>query len=477
MKKRIIALFTTVFLVVGCSFSALAENSGVSEDSKKELIRYILFNALQTAKEDVDSTELFLDTLMKLTDGDDEKYNDVLRAFTESIDEYGEYYTQEEVNAVQTDLTGVSGGIGATVEMSNGKFRVVNVLPSSASENAGVMAGWQILNVDGVSMEGKSLYGALAYVRGDIGTDVNIDFLTNDGDVVNLTLTRGQIDVASISYAELANTKNPVGYIKIDNFSETTGSEVKTALEEFNEKKIDNLILDLRYNGGGVLDGALEVASCFLKKGAKIVTVEPKNEKEAQTYTSTGAVYDGNLVILMNEYTASASEVVAGALTDNKRAVTVGWKTFGKGTVQTIRGLPLYGGLFKFTTAHYKTPNGTDINKVGITPDYKVSIVEYRLDQSEVPEPVKERKFNLGDSGEDVKVIKEYMTKIGYSFENDDTYDEETKEAVKNFQKNHELYSYGICDFTTQDAIREALLNTDFYDDLQLEKAIELADK
>lgn len=477
MKKRIIALFTTVFLVVGCSFSALAENSGVSEDSKKELIRYILFNALQTAKEDVDSTELFLDTLMKLTDGDDEKYNDVLRAFTESIDEYGEYYTQEEVNAVQTDLTGVSGGIGATVEMSNGKFRVVNVLPGSASENAGVMAGWQILNVDGVSMEGKSLYGALAYVRGDIGTDVNIDFLTNDGDVVNLTLTRGQIDVASISYAELANTKNPVGYIKIDNFSETTGSEVKTALEEFNEKKIDNLILDLRYNGGGVLDGALEVASCFLKKGAKIVTVEPKNEKEAQTYTSTGAVYDGNLVILMNEYTASASEVVAGALTDNKRAVTVGWKTFGKGTVQTIRGLPLYGGLFKFTTAHYKTPNGTDINKVGITPDYKVSIVEYRLDQSEVPEPVKERKFNLGDSGEDVKVIKEYMTKIGYSFENDDTYDEETKEAVKNFQKNHELYSYGICDFTTQDAIREALLNTDFYDDLQLEKAIELADK
>lgn len=477
MKKRIIALFTTVFLVVGCSFSALAENSGVSEDSKKELIRYILFNALQTAKEDVDSTELFLDTLMKLTDGDDEKYNDVLRAFTESIDEYGEYYTQEEVNAVQTDLTGVSGGIGATVEMSNGKFRVVNVLPGSASENAGVMAGWQILNVDGVSMEGKSLYGALAYVRGDIGTDVNIDFLTNDGDVVNLTLTRGQIDVASISYAELANTKNPVGYIKIDNFSETTGSEVKTALEEFNEKKIDNLILDLRYNGGGVLDGALEVASCFLKKGAKIVTVEPKNEKEAQTYTSTGAVYDGNLVILMNEYTASASEVVAGALTDNKRAVTVGWKTFGKGTVQTIRGLPLYGGLFKFTTAHYKTPNGTDINKVGITPDYKVSIVEYRLDQSEVPEPVKERKFDLGDSGEDVKVIKEYMTKIGYSFENDDTYDEETKEAVKDFQKNHGLYSYGICDFTTQDAIREALLNTDFYDDLQLEKAIELADK
>lgn len=477
MKKRLISLFTTVFLVVGCSFSVFAENTGVSEESKKELIRYILFNALQTAKEDVNSTDLFLDALMKIAGDDDEKYDDILRAVTESIDEYGEYYTEEEVNAIQTDLTGVSGGIGASVEMSNGKFRVVNVLPGSASESAGVMAGWQILTVDGVSMEGKSLYGALAYVRGDIGTDVNIDFLTNDGEVVNLTLTRGQIDVASISYAELTSTKNPVGYIKIDNFSETTGSEVKTTLEEFNEKKIDSIILDLRYNGGGVLDGALEVASCFLKKGAKIVTIEPKNEKNSVTYTSTGAIYDGDIVILMNEYTASASEVVAGALVDNKRAVTVGWKTFGKGTVQTIQGLPLYGGLFKFTTAHYKTPNGTDINKVGISPDYKTPIEEYQLHPDEVPEPVKERKFDLGDSGEDVKVIKDYLTKIGYSFENEDTYDEETKDAVKDFQKKHELYAYGICDFTTQNAIREELLNTSFYNDLQFDKALELADK
>lgn len=477
MKKKLVAFLTSLIMIFGCSVCVFAESSGVSAESKKELIRYILFNAVQTAKEDVNSTELFLDTLMKLAGDDDEAYNEILRAFTESIDEYGEYYTQEEVNAIQTDLTGVSGGIGATVEMSNGKFRVVNVLPGSSSEAVGVKAGWQILNVDGVSMEGKSLYGALAYVRGEIGTDVNIDFLDNDGNVVNLTITRGQIDVASISYAELTNTKNPVGYIKIDNFSETTGTEVKKALEEFNEKKIDSIILDLRYNGGGVLNGALEVASCFLEKGKKIVTIEPKNEKQAETYTSTGAIYDGDVVILMNEYTASASEVVAGALSDNKRATTVGWKTFGKGTVQTIQGLPLYGGLFKYTTAHYKTPNGTDINKVGITPDYKAFMEEYQLDESEVPEPVKERKFDLGDKGEDVKVIKEYLVKMGYSLEDNDVYDQETKDAVKNFQKTNELYAYGICDFTTQTAIRNALLETKFYNDLQLEKAIELADK
>lgn len=477
MKKKITALFVSLIMIISSSICAFSAESTVSVETKKELIRYILFNVIQSSKENVDSTALFLDTLMKLAGEDDEKYNEILRAFTESIDEYGEYYTQEEINEVQTNLTGVSGGIGATVEMANGKFSVVNVLPGSPSELAGVKAGWQILTVDGVSMEDKSLYGALSYVRGDIGTDVNIDFLDNDGNIVNLTLTRGKIDVKSVSYSILEDTKKPVGYIDIENFSETTGTELREVLEEFNKKKIDSIILDLRYNGGGVLEGALEVASCFLKKGKKIVTIEPKDVASSHTYTSTGAIYDGDVVILMNEYSASASEVVIGALTDNNRATTVGWKSFGKGTVQTIQALPLYGGFFKFTTAYYKTPNGTDINKVGIEPDYSVYIEEYQLHPSEVAEPVKERKFDVGDSGEDVKLIKDYLVKIGYRLEDNDIYDEETKEVVKTFQRKSGLYAYGICDFTTQTAIRDALLETTFYNDMQFDKAVELAEK
>lgn len=477
MKKRITALIISLIMIISCSFCVSASEGTVSIESKKELIRYILFSAIQSAKKDVNSTELFLDALMKIAGEDDEKYNEILRAFTESIDEYGEYYTQEEVNALQTDLTGVSGGIGATVEMANGKFCIVNVLPGSPSEAAGVKSGWQILTVDGVSMEDKSLYGALGYVRGEIGTEVNIDFLDNNDNIVNLTLVRGKIDVTSVSHSVLENTKKPVGYVVIENFSETTGTELRKVLKEFNEKKIDSIILDLRYNGGGVLEGALEVASCFLPKGKKIVSVEPKNEKAAQTYTSTGAIYDGDIVILMNEYSASASEVVIGALTDHKRAVTVGWKTFGKGTVQTIQALPLYGGFFKFTTAHYKTPNGTNINEIGLSPDYEAYIEEYQLHPSEVEEPAKQRKFDLGDSGEDVKLIKEYLVKIGYRLEDNDVYDEETKEVVKTFQKKSDLYAYGICDFTTQTAIMDELLKTKFYNDLQFDKAVELADK
>ncbi len=479
MKKRFLSFLLTVIMIFSLSTVSFAQST-VDEETKRELIRYILFTAMNYSKDDIDSTELFLDTLMKFAGEDDEKFNEVLRNFTESIDEYGEYYSEEEVNELTTDLTGVSGGIGATVEMANGILRVVNVLPDSAAEKAGVGTGWRINKVDGESMEGKSLYGALSYVRGDIGTEVEIEFITPEKKAVTLTLVRGQIDVASVSHSVIENTKDvndKIGYIVIENFSATTGTELKEVLSEYKKDKIEKIILDLRYNGGGVLEGALEVASCFLPKGKVIVTIEPKNEKESEVYKSTGSVYDGDIVVLVNEYSASASEVVTGALKDHKRATVVGVRTFGKATVQTINPLPLYGGLFKFTTAHYVTPNGERINKYGLIPDFTIPIEEYQLQPYEVEEPKMERKFDVGDAGEDVKLIKDYLTKIGYRLSENDVYDEETKEVVSIFQKEKGLYPYGICDFTTQKKIREALLEETFYNDTQLEKAIQLLNK
>jgi len=475
MKKRIASIMMSIIMILSFFNVSYAE-SAVDEETKKELVRYILFAALNDSKEEIDSTELFLDTLMKYADDDDEKFNELLRNFTESIDEYGEYYSPEEVNEISTDLTGVSGGIGATVEMANGILSVVNVLPGSAAESAGVGAGWRINKVDGESMEGKSLYGALSYVRGEIGTEVEIEFITTDKKAVTLTLVRGQIDVASVSYTTVADTKNKIGYISIENFSATTGTELKEALEEFKKENIKKIILDLRYNGGGVLEGALEVASCFLPKDKVIVTIEPKNEDYSETYKSTGQIYKDELVVLVNEYSASASEVVTGALKDHKRATIVGVRTFGKATVQTVMPLPLYGGLFKFTTAHYKTPSGSRINKHGIIPDYTIPIEEYQLHPTEVEEPILERKFDIGDKGEDVKLIKDFLTKLDYRISEDDVYDEATKEVVTIFQKNNGLYPYGICDFTTQKKIREMLLEKMFYNDTQLFKAIELLD-
>lgn len=480
MKKRILALLMSIFMIFGCSFSVFAEEESpflVTEETKKEIVRYILLTVLQEAKEDVNMTELLLDTLGRYAEGSDEEFDKMLRYFAEAIDEYGEYYSPEEVEALNADLTSVSGGIGATVEMRNGAFNIVNVLPSSAAEQAGVESGWQILEVDGVSMEDMSLYKALTYVRGEIGTPVTIKFLNMRYEEVTLTLIRGQIDIETVSHQMLENTTKKIGYIVINNFATTTGTELKDAIVELKKQGMEKLILDLRYNGGGVLEGALEVASCFIDRDKTILTVEPKNEGRRQIYASTGKIYDGELLVLVNEFSASASEVVTGALKDHKRATIMGIKTYGKGTVQTLYTIPVYGGLFKFTTAHYLTPNGTNINKVGIEPDIKVPNTEYQLMEQEVPKLTLNRKFNIGDKGEDVAVVKDFLRQMNYDVTKDDVYDEAAFRSVMQFQKNSDLYAYGICDFTTQKAIRQALLDTVFYIDRQIEAAVEYMDK
>lgn len=477
MKKRIIALLSCLILVFSFGAAASETESKISDETKKELLRYILYTSQAESKDEIDYTEVFLDTLMKYAEGSDEEYNKLLRFFTEAIDEYGEYYSPEEIEELNADLTSVSGGIGATVEMRNGAFNIVNVLPGSSAEEAGVESGWQILEVDGVSMENISLYKALSYVRGEIGTDVKIKFLNNAHQEVTLTITRCRIDIDTISYQMLDETTHKIGYIVIDNFSTTTGTELKEALSDLKSQGMERLIIDLRYNGGGVLEGALEVASCFLDKGKTILTIEPNDPKNKTVYSSTGKIYDGKMLVLVNEYSASASEVVTGALKDHGRAEIMGNKTYGKGTVQTLFNLPVYGGVFKFTTAHYLTPNGTDINKIGIEPDYKVPNEEFQLMDQETPQLKLEQKFNIGDKDEDIKIIKDFLRQLKYDVTDDDVYDEKTFYAVKLFQKNNGLYEYGICDFTTQKAIRQTLLDTTFYVDKQIEEAILYMDK
>lgn len=471
MKKRIVALILSLIFIF--SFSAMAE---VSKDSKRELLRYILFTAQSNAKDELSSTDVLLKTLIDYAETDEE-YEQLLRNLTQNLDEYGEYYTPEEINELNADLTSVSGGIGATVEMRNGELNIVNVLPESGAEKAGVQAGWVILEVDGVKMEGMSLYKALSYVRGDIGTEVKIKFLNNEYKEVTLTVTRGKIDIDTIAYQMLTNTTNKIGYITIDSFSTTTGAEMRDAISDLKSQGMQRLILDLRDNGGGVLEGALEVADCFLDNGKKIVTIEPKDTKQSQVYYADGKIFDGKMLILANEYSASASEVVIGALKDHKRAEVMGWNTYGKGTVQTLYNLPVYGGVFKFTTAHYLTPNGTNINKVGIEPDYKVPNEEFQLMDQETPTLKLEKKFNIGDIDPDIKIIKDFLIKLRYDVTEDDTYDEKTFHAIKLFQKNSGLHSYGVCDFTTQKKLREVLLETTFYTDKQIEEAIKLIDE
>ncbi len=469
MKKKLISL---ILVLVFC-FSLPVFAGNVSQNNKRELIRYIYINALNNSKEDIDPVELFLDTLMKFAGESDEDYEQVLKYFSQSIDEYGDYISPEEATDVEADLTGYSGGIGSSVEMRNGKIYVVNIIPGSPSEKAGVQVGHAIVKADGVDLTGMSLNEALTYIRGEVGTEVVITFEDPNGKLYDMILIRDVIEVASVNFSQLIDHPE-IGYIEITNFSMTTGEELRKALNELTGSGVKKLILDLRYNGGGVLQGAVDVAGAFLPIGKEILTVEPRDNSQKETVYATGKQFDGELVVLVNEYTASASEVVTGALKDHKRATVIGERTFGKGTVQNIFPLPLYGGYFKFTIAEYLTPNGTSINKVGIAPHQTVVNEVYKMTEEEIPEFAFMRVMRIGDTGEDVKNIKESLKILNYVLDDTDIYDEETHNAVKTFQKKAELYPYGVCDFTTQQHLKQALLDTLFYYDTQFDTAVEL---
>ncbi len=469
MKKRILSL---ILLLIVC-FTLPAVAATISKGNKQELIRYIYFHAMYNSKEEIDTVDLFLDTLMKIAGEDDETYEQILKYFTQSIDEYGDYIPPEETSSMDADITGKSGGIGSTVEMRNGKIYVVNVLADSPSDKAGVQVGHTIVKADGIDLYGLSLDEALSYIRGDAGTEVVITFEDPMGKQYDMLLVRDIIEVASVNASTFVNHPE-IGYIEITNFSLTTGDELKTAIADFKEQGVTKLVLDLRYNGGGVLEGALQVAGAFLDEGLEIVTVEPRDESLKETYYASGKVFDGELIVLVNEYSASASEIVAGALKEHKRATIVGEKTFGKGTVQHLFSLPLYGGYFKYTISEYFVADHVAINKQGVAPNLTVYNENYKLSEEEIPYFPFMRVMRLGDSGEDVKNMKQALKTLNYSLDDTDIFDQDTFNAVKSFQKTSNLYPYGVCDFTTQQHIKQKLLDTVFYYDTQLDKAIEL---
>ncbi len=469
MKQRILSF---LFILIFC-FTLPVSASTIDRNNKRELIRYIYLNAQNHSKETVDTVDLFLDTLMKIAEDDDETYEQILKYFTQSIDDYGDYIPPEEVSSMDADLTGKSGGIGATVEMRNGKIYVVNLIAGSPSDKAGVQVGHSIVKADGIDLYGMSLDEALMFIRGEVGTEVVITFEDPMGKYYDMILVRDIIEVASVNYSTLVEHPE-IGYVEITNFSLTTGEELRNAITDLTAHGVTKLILDLRYNGGGVLEGALEVAGIFLKEGQEILTVEPRNEKNKEVFKASGKLFDGEVLVLVNEYTASASEVVTGALKEHKRATIVGELTYGKGTVQHLFPLPLYGGYFKFTIAEYLAPNGVEINKKGVSPNLTVYNETYQLTEEEIPHFPFMRVMRIGDSGEDVKNIKESLKILNYSLDDTDIFDQDTFNAVKSFQKTSELYPYGVCDFTTQQHIKQKLLDTVFYYDTQFDEAVKL---
>jgi carboxyl-terminal processing protease len=299
---------------------------------------------------------------------DSELLDAAIRGMVSDLDAHSEFLDADEYRDIRISTTGSYSGIGVEVNEKDGVVTVITPMAGSPAARSGIRSGDQIIAVDGNAIDVENLHDMMTTMRGRAGTKVSVT-VDRDGEAIVHEMRREVIRVASVHHDLLSSS---YGYVRVNQFSETTARELSRAIDEMqdeNDGMLSGLVLDLRNNPGGVLDAAVDVSDLFLDFGV-IVSAEGRTaDSRFRRSAHRGDVLDGaDMVVLVNEGSASASEIVAGALQDHGRATVVGTKTFGKGLVQTVMPLSM-GRAIKLTTSRYYTPSGDSIHETGITPD------------------------------------------------------------------------------------------------------------
>ena len=343
------------------------------------IIFFILYFGKASAQEEsvYDKIDLFGEVLDKInkeyveevdqSDTMDAAINGVLQ----SLDPYSSYMSPKNLEEMQTETKGEFGGLGIEVGMEAGVVKVISPLDNSPAEREGVKAGDYIVKINDTQVQGKTLNEAVELMRGPVGSTLEIT-VRRVGLRKSLVfnITREIIQVASVK-SEVLDEK--IGYIRLTSFNENSDDQIKKKIKEFKKnKKIEGYILDLRNNPGGLLGQAIKISDFFLDDGEIVSTKGRKKNENQKWFAREGDIINGKaLIVLINKGSASASEIVAGALKDHKRAVLVGEKSYGKGSVQSI--IPLKNrGAIRLTISKYYLPSGKSISEVGVTPDITV---------------------------------------------------------------------------------------------------------
>lgn len=333
----------------------------VQISSKTDYISSTLANFRKIIDEkflgEIDETKMLTETIKGYVNGLD--------------DPYTEYMTKEEMQEFSTDVMGNFTGIGIYLTKDTEKNAIIVISPikDTPAHKAGILPGDIITKVDGVSYTGEQLTEASNKIKGEIGTIVKLEIL-RDGKSLELEVKRENI---KINHVEGKVLKNKIGYIEFNSFDDGCSDEFKTKLEELKKQGISGLIIDIRNNGGGLVNEALKIADYIVDKDAILLITKDKNGKEETDKATIDPIINVPIVLLTNKSSASASEILAGALKDNGKATIVGEKTYGKGVIQELLTLTDGSGL-KITTNEYFTPNKNKINKIGITPDVLVEL-------------------------------------------------------------------------------------------------------
>jgi carboxyl-terminal processing protease len=359
--------------------------------------------------------ERFIQVLTKVRDHyvepvtTDKLMDSAIRGMLRTLDPYSQYLDKEEAERLETTTHGSFGGIGISIGIRDSWVTVISPIEGTPAWRAGIQGGDRIIKIDGASTEGLSLDDAMKKMRGEKGTKVELSIFREGRDKpMDFTITRDIIQIKSVPYAGVLS--NGVGYIRLSNFSERSREEIDAALAKIEKQNPRGLILDLRYNPGGLLSQAVEVSEEFTPRGKKIVYTRGRDATQNRDfYSSAGDPHTKYpLIILVNQWTASASEIVSGAVQDLDMGVVVGQPTFGKGLVQTVIPLTrsVRGPKLKLTTAKYYTPSGRCIQK-------EEQLRDGALAGHEEEDGEQEEEVSLPDSLRAKEPLPEFKTEMG----------------------------------------------------------------
>ena len=343
------------------------------------LFFFIFTNPILSNENDIyKKIDLFSEVLDKINKEYVDKVNQseamdaAINGVLQSLDPYSAYMSPDSFKNMQTETSGEFGGLGIEVSMEAGVVKVISPIDNSPAEEVGVKAGDYIVKIDDVQVQGKTLSEAVELMRGPVGSDIEITVRRRgERKALIFTITREIIQVASVK-SEIKDDQT--AYIRLTSFNENSSKQIKNKIKEFKKnKKIKNYILDLRNNPGGLLSQAIKISDYFLENGEIVSTKSKRKYENRKWFAKKGDIIDGEtMVILINYGSASASEIVAGALQDHKRAILVGESTYGKGSVQSI--IPLENeGAIRLTVSKYYLPSGKSISRVGVNPDIVIA--------------------------------------------------------------------------------------------------------
>ena len=322
--------------------------------------------------------DLFGEVLEKINDeyvdeiDQSQSMNAAINGLLQSLDPYSAYMTPESFESMQTETSGEFGGLGIEVGMEAGVVKVISPIDNTPASKAGLKAGDYIVKINDTQVQGKSLTEAVELMRGPVGSSIEITVRRRgEKKALIFNITREIIEVQSVKFELLENN---IGYIRLTSFNENSSSQVKEKIEKLNNnKKLKGYILDLRNNPGGLLSQAIKISDFFLDNGEIVSTKSRQPSENRKWFAKKGDLTNGKTVLVLINYgSASAAEIVAGALKDHKRAIIVGENSYGKGSVQSI--IPLKNrGAIRLTIAKYYLPSGKSISEVGVTPDIEVA--------------------------------------------------------------------------------------------------------